>query len=154
MSKERFRVEDFMRDYDKLRSGRMLKTSFRRAVKLARLDLYESELAIVEDKWVHVCHLIWFCHFVVFSLFVVIFGFCCCWVDVCSCMCMCVYVVFRLMGMCVCVCFPLVAQWAFCVCSHSLSLSRLSVSSKQMIESLVFLFLHRFIKIKMIWLST
>ena len=39
-----------MRDYDKLRSGRMLKTSFRRAVKLARLDLYESELAIVEDK--------------------------------------------------------------------------------------------------------
>jgi hypothetical protein len=48
--KERMRVEDFMRDYDKLRSGRMKKTSFRRAVDLARLDLYESELAIIEDK--------------------------------------------------------------------------------------------------------
>ncbi|KAL8564995.1 hypothetical protein ACOMHN_003371 [Nucella lapillus] len=51
VSKERFRVEDFMKDYDKLRSGRMLKTSFRRAVSLARLGLYESELAIVEDKY-------------------------------------------------------------------------------------------------------
>ncbi|XP_076448305.1 uncharacterized protein LOC143285015 [Babylonia areolata] len=51
VSKERIRVEDFMRDYDKLRSGRMMKTSFRRAVNLARLDLYESELAIIEDKY-------------------------------------------------------------------------------------------------------
>ena len=50
VSKERIRVEDFMRDYDKLRCGRMLKTSFRRAVNLARLDLYESELAAIEDK--------------------------------------------------------------------------------------------------------
>ncbi|KAK7507459.1 hypothetical protein BaRGS_00001394 [Batillaria attramentaria] len=51
VSKERIRVEDFMKDYDKLRSGRMLKTSFRRAVTLARLDLYESELAMIEDKY-------------------------------------------------------------------------------------------------------
>ncbi|KAK7111168.1 uncharacterized protein [Littorina saxatilis] len=49
--KERVRVEDFMRDYDKLRSGKILKTSFRRAVTLARLDLYESELAMIEDKY-------------------------------------------------------------------------------------------------------
>ena len=41
---------------------------------------------------------------------------------------------------CVCVCFPLVAQRVFCVCSHSLSVSRLSVSSKQINESLVFSF--------------
>lgn len=51
VSKERIRVEDFMRDYDKLRSGRLLKTSFRRALTLARLDLYESEMAMIEDKY-------------------------------------------------------------------------------------------------------
>ena len=39
-----------MGDYDKLHSGRMLKTSFRRAINLARLALCESELAVVEDK--------------------------------------------------------------------------------------------------------
>lgn len=51
VSKERIRVEEFMKDYDKLRTGRMLKISFRRAVTLARLDLYESEMAILEDKY-------------------------------------------------------------------------------------------------------
>jgi Ca2+-binding EF-hand superfamily protein len=49
--KERIRIYEFMKDYDKLRSGRMLKTSFRRALNLARLDLYESEVAMLEDKY-------------------------------------------------------------------------------------------------------
>lgn len=48
--KERLRVEDFLKDYDKLHSGRILKSTFRRAINLARLELYESELAIIEDK--------------------------------------------------------------------------------------------------------
>lgn len=51
VSKERFRVEDFMKDYDKLHSARMIKTSFRRAVNLARLDLLESELQIIENRY-------------------------------------------------------------------------------------------------------
>ncbi|KAH9519717.1 hypothetical protein Btru_070724 [Bulinus truncatus] len=49
--KERIRVYEFMKDYDKLHSGRMLKTSFRRALNLARLDLLESEMAMLEDKY-------------------------------------------------------------------------------------------------------
>ncbi|KAK3798859.1 hypothetical protein RRG08_050238 [Elysia crispata] len=53
--KERLRVYEFMKDYDKLRSGRMLKTSFRRALNLARLDLLESEVAMLEDKYQSGC---------------------------------------------------------------------------------------------------
>lgn len=49
--KQRVRVHEFMKDYDKLHSGRMLKTSFRRALNLARLDLLESEIAMLEDKY-------------------------------------------------------------------------------------------------------
>ncbi|KAK7002739.1 hypothetical protein BgiMline_004147 [Biomphalaria glabrata] len=49
--KERIRVYEFMKDYDKLHSGRMLKTSFRRALNLARLSLLESEVAMLEDKF-------------------------------------------------------------------------------------------------------
>lgn len=48
--KERIRILEFMKDYDKLRSGRMLKASFRRALDMARFNLYESEIAILEDK--------------------------------------------------------------------------------------------------------
>jgi hypothetical protein len=39
-----------MKDYDKLRSGRMLKTSFRRALDLCGFQLKESEISILEDK--------------------------------------------------------------------------------------------------------
>lgn len=39
-----------MTDYDKLNSGRMPKNTFRRALILARLELYESELSLLEDK--------------------------------------------------------------------------------------------------------
>ncbi|BFZ03633.1 hypothetical protein BsWGS_06672 [Bradybaena similaris] len=49
--KERVRIYEFMKDYDKLRSGRMLKNLFRRALNLARVDLLESEIAILEDRY-------------------------------------------------------------------------------------------------------
>ncbi|XP_013383058.1 uncharacterized protein LOC106153608 [Lingula anatina] len=49
--RERIRVLEFMRDYDKLRTGRMLKTSFRRALDLCKFELKESEVAILEDKY-------------------------------------------------------------------------------------------------------
>ena len=48
--KERTRIHEWMRDYDKLRSGRMLKNNFRRALDLCKFELAESELAILEDQ--------------------------------------------------------------------------------------------------------
>ncbi|KAK3583614.1 hypothetical protein CHS0354_039437 [Potamilus streckersoni] len=51
VSRERIRVLEFMRDYDKLRSGRMLKTSFRRALDLCRFELKESEVCLLEDRY-------------------------------------------------------------------------------------------------------
>lgn len=51
VSRQRIRVLEYMRDYDKLRSGRMLKTSFRRALDLCTFELKESEVAILEDKF-------------------------------------------------------------------------------------------------------
>ena len=42
--KERVRVEEFMRDYDKLRTGRLLKTVFPRAIDLCQLGLVKSEV--------------------------------------------------------------------------------------------------------------
>ncbi|CAG2250812.1 unnamed protein product [Mytilus edulis] len=51
VSKERIRVLEYMRDYDKLRSGRVQKISFRRALDLCRFELKESEVCILEDKY-------------------------------------------------------------------------------------------------------
>lgn len=51
VSKERIRVLEFMRDYDKLRSGRMLKTSFRRALDMCKFELRQSEASILEDRY-------------------------------------------------------------------------------------------------------
>ena len=48
--KERVRVHEWLRDYDKLRSGRMPKHNFRRALDLCKFDLEESELNILEDQ--------------------------------------------------------------------------------------------------------
>ncbi len=48
--KERPRVHEWMRDYDKLRSGRILKNNFRRALDLCKFELTESEIALLEDK--------------------------------------------------------------------------------------------------------
>ena len=42
--KERVRVEEFMKDYDKLRTGRLLKTVFPRAIDLCQLGLVKSEV--------------------------------------------------------------------------------------------------------------
>lgn len=54
--KERIRIYEFMKDYDKLHSGHMLKNLFRRALNLARLDLQESEVAMLEDRFVSTSH--------------------------------------------------------------------------------------------------
>lgn len=49
--KERMRIHEWMRDYDKLRSGRMPKVNFRRALDLCKFELLESELAILENHY-------------------------------------------------------------------------------------------------------
>jgi len=49
--KERMRVYEFMKDYDKLKTGRVLETNFRRAVDLANLGLKESEVDILCDTF-------------------------------------------------------------------------------------------------------
>lgn len=49
--KERVRVLEFMKDYDKLNSGRMKKSNFRRALDICHLAIQESELSILEDHY-------------------------------------------------------------------------------------------------------
>jgi hypothetical protein len=49
--KERVRIHEWTHDYDKRRTGRMLKTQFRRALDLCKLGLQESELSILEDHY-------------------------------------------------------------------------------------------------------
>ncbi|XP_071808477.1 uncharacterized protein [Asterias amurensis] len=51
VSRERIRVQEFIRDYDKLRTGRMLKTTFRRALDLAHLELQASEVDILQQVY-------------------------------------------------------------------------------------------------------
>ena len=48
--KERIRVLEFMKDYDKLRSGRIPATSFRRALDLCGFCLGQAEIAALETK--------------------------------------------------------------------------------------------------------
>ena len=48
MIKEGIRVQEFMKDYDKLRTGRMLKTVFERGLDLANLGLQPTEVAILK----------------------------------------------------------------------------------------------------------
>ena len=48
--KERVRIVEWLRDYDKLRSGRVSKNNFRRGLDLCRFELAESEIAILEDQ--------------------------------------------------------------------------------------------------------
>ena len=50
VSKERVRVLEFMRDYDKLRSGRISVTSFRRALDLCGFGLSQEEVATLEER--------------------------------------------------------------------------------------------------------
>jgi len=49
--KDRIRIHEWMTDYDKLRTGRMKKSNFRRALDLCMFLLTESELAILEDHY-------------------------------------------------------------------------------------------------------
>lgn len=48
--RDRVRVHEWLRDYDKLRSGRMHKLSFRRALDLCKFELKETEYALLEDR--------------------------------------------------------------------------------------------------------
>lgn len=48
--KERVRVLEFMKDYDKLRSGRIPATSFRRALDLCGFGLGQAEVAALERR--------------------------------------------------------------------------------------------------------
>ncbi|XP_062506736.1 uncharacterized protein LOC134183259 [Corticium candelabrum] len=51
VSRERIRVLEFMRDYDKLRTGRMLKTAFPRALDLCSFLLTPSEVEALITKY-------------------------------------------------------------------------------------------------------
>lgn len=51
VSKERMRLYEFMKDYDKLRTGRILLSNFRRSIDLAGLALQESEVQILENAY-------------------------------------------------------------------------------------------------------
>ena len=59
--KERVRVLEWMKDYDKLRCGRISRVCFHRALDLCRFELAESELALLDDQSVE-CSLssLWF----------------------------------------------------------------------------------------------
>ena len=50
VSKERVRVLEFMTDYDKLRSGHIPATSFRRALDLCGFILNAEEIAALEER--------------------------------------------------------------------------------------------------------
>jgi len=49
--RNRLRLHEFLRDHDKLRTGRMHRTTFRRALDQATLALNESELSVLEDRF-------------------------------------------------------------------------------------------------------
>ncbi|XP_002741846.1 uncharacterized protein LOC100373451 [Saccoglossus kowalevskii] len=49
--KKRIRILEFLRDYDKLRTGRMKKETFRRALDPANLGLKGSEVSILENAF-------------------------------------------------------------------------------------------------------
>nr|XP_002123656.3 uncharacterized protein LOC100183292 [Ciona intestinalis] len=51
VSKERMRVYEFMKDYDKLKTGRILMPNFKRALDLAGLELKESEVKLLSDTF-------------------------------------------------------------------------------------------------------
>ena len=49
--RERVRVDEWTRDYDKARTRRMRKTQFRRALDLCNLGLQDSEMCRLEDHY-------------------------------------------------------------------------------------------------------
>ena len=50
--KERMRLNGFFKDYDKLRTGRILKTLFPRAMDLSSLKLTKLEVEHLMERWV------------------------------------------------------------------------------------------------------
>jgi len=54
--RERVRIDEWTRDYDKARTRRMRKTHFRRALDLCNLQLLDSELSRLEDHYQSVGH--------------------------------------------------------------------------------------------------
>ena len=56
MYRERVRIDEWTRDYDKTRTRRMRKTQFRRALDLCNLGLQDSELCRLEDHYQAVGH--------------------------------------------------------------------------------------------------
>jgi len=54
--KSSVRVYEYMKDYDKLRTGRMLKTIFPRSLDLCRLELAPSEVQAIMDAYTSVGH--------------------------------------------------------------------------------------------------
>lgn len=51
----RIRVVDLFADFDKLRSGHVPRVTFRRALCATKLDLQESELSQLEDRYACAC---------------------------------------------------------------------------------------------------
>ncbi len=51
VSKRRVRVLEFIKDFDKLRSGRVLKTLFRRALDMCGFDLTQAHLLCLEQRY-------------------------------------------------------------------------------------------------------
>lgn len=49
--RRRVRIKEYLRDHDKLRSGRMNRLTFRRALDQATIHLNQSELSLIEDRW-------------------------------------------------------------------------------------------------------
>ncbi|XP_007897754.1 uncharacterized protein LOC103182503 [Callorhinchus milii] len=49
--RERMRLDEHMRDFDRLHSGRILKVNFRRALDLNEFELQPSEVAILEKRY-------------------------------------------------------------------------------------------------------
>ena len=56
MFRERVRIDEWTRDYDKARTRRMRKTQFRRALDLCNLCLQDSEMCRLEDHYQSVGH--------------------------------------------------------------------------------------------------
>jgi len=54
--RERVRIDEWTRDYDKARTRRMRKTQFRRALDLCNLALHDSELCRLEDHYQSLGH--------------------------------------------------------------------------------------------------
>ncbi len=58
--KERVRVEEFMKDYDKLRTGRLLKSVFPRAIDLCNFNLVKPEVDELMKWWVFHLYVMYF----------------------------------------------------------------------------------------------